>query len=85
MDIEVARLELRQAKNERLWDLSLDASVSRGGEQRRDYAVGLGLNIPLGDRSSELAELGARNGLRDAALRDEQGAQAFGAARLCSD
>ena len=66
MDIEVARLELRQAKNERLWDLSLDASVSRGGEQRRDYAVGLGLNIPLGDRSSELAELGARNGLRDA-------------------
>ena len=66
MDIEVARLELRQAKNERLWDLSLDASVSRGGEQRRDYGVGLGLSIPLGDRSSKLAELGARNGLRDA-------------------
>ena len=68
MDIEVARLDLRKAKNERLWDLSLDASVARGGEQGRDYAVGVGLSIPLGDRSSKLAELSARNGLRDAEI-----------------
>ena len=68
MDVEVARLDLRQAKNERLWDLSLDASVARGGEQGRDYAVGVGLSIPLGDRSSKLAELSARNGLRDAEI-----------------
>ena len=69
MDVEVAELELRKAKNERLWDLSLDASVSRGGgDEGRDYAVGLGLSIPLGDRSSELGELSARNGLRDAEI-----------------
>ena len=69
MDVEVAELELRKAKNERLWDLSLDASVSRGrGDEGRDYAVGLGLSIPIGDRSSELGELSARNGLRDAEI-----------------
>ena len=69
MDVEVAELELRKAKNERLWNLSLDASVSRGGgDEGRDYGVGLGLSIPLGDRSSELGELSARNGLRDAEI-----------------
>ena len=69
MDMEMAEIELRKAKNERLWDLSLDASVSRSGdEEERDYGVGLGLSIPLGDRSSELDELSARNGLRDAKI-----------------
>ena len=69
MDVELAEIELRKAKNERLWDLSLDASVSRGGgDEGRDYGVGLGLSIPLGDRSSELGELSARNGLRDAEI-----------------
>ena len=69
MDAEVAELDLRRAQNDRLWDISLDASVSRGGSgEGRDYGVGLGLSIPLGDRSSELAELGARNGLRDAEI-----------------
>ena len=68
MNVEIARIGLDQARNNRLWDLSLDATVARGAAQGRDYAIGLALSIPLGDRSSELTELSARNGLRDAEI-----------------
>lgn len=67
IDQEVAEIDLRLAKDRRRWDLALDASVSRG-DGGEDYAVGLGLAIPLGDRAPRLAEVRARNDLRDAGI-----------------
>ena len=65
---EVAAIDLRLAENDRLWDLRLTAHVSRRGVERLDRGVSLGLSVPLGDRSDELALVRARNGLRDAEI-----------------
>ena len=70
MDEEVAEIDLRVAQNERLWNLTLETSVSRGsGGDGRDYGVALGLSVPLGDRTPELALMRARNAVRDAGIR----------------
>ena len=54
--IETARLDIVEASNQRLWDLSMDAEYRKGWHQRRvqpyDYtreawSVGLSLNVPL--------------------------------------
>ena len=68
MDRETARIRLREAKDNRRWDLKLQATMadSRGGES--DHAIGLGLAIALGDRSPELGVLRAMDGLRDAEM-----------------
>ena len=68
MDQEVAEINLRVAQNERRWNLDLQSSVSRTAAGAEDFAVGLGLSIPLGDRSPKLAEVSARNQLRDAGI-----------------
>lgn len=69
LDEEATEITLRVAENARLWDLTLNASVSRGIDGERDFGAGLGLDIPLGDRAPKLAELRARTDLQDARIR----------------
>ncbi len=66
---EIAGIELTLAEDGQLWDLSLDADVSRGtggGGQGIDYAAGLRLTVPLWDRAPELGLMGARARVRQA-------------------
>lgn len=65
---EIASIEFRLAASDTLWDLTLTAQVSRGGDdgRDRDYGVALGLTIPFGDRLPELKVVSARNAVRDA-------------------
>ena len=72
MEREAAEINLRLARDGRRWDLILDASVSGVAGGERDRAVGLGLSIPLGDRSPRLAEVRAENQVRDAAIALEE-------------
>ena len=66
---ESAEIELLVAENERLWDLRLNANVSRDDENGRNYAAGLRLSVPLGDdRSKKLRLVGAQNGVRNAEI-----------------
>ncbi len=54
---EIAEIDLEVAEDDQLWDLSLDADVSRGvggGAGQTDYSAGLRLTIPLWDRGPEL-------------------------------
>lgn len=54
LDAEIAKIGLRVAENDRLWDLSLDTQASLTGGQT-DYAAELRLTVPLWDRSPRLA------------------------------
>lgn len=54
LDVEIARIDLMVADNDRLWDLSLDTQASRGGG-RTGYAAELRLTVPLWDRGPRLA------------------------------
>ena len=66
---ELAAIALDEAKNDRLWDLNLSTSLSRGSGNATDYGVSLGLNVPLGDRMSRTLDLlRAKHGLRDAEI-----------------
>lgn len=66
---ESAEIELSVAENERLWDLRLNANVSRDEGNGRNYAAGLRLSVPLGDdRSKKLRLVGAQNGVRNAEI-----------------
>ncbi len=61
LDAEIAGIELEVARNDRLWDLSLDTRASRAGSGGgTDYEAGLRLTVPLWDRSRRLAWMGAR-------------------------
>ena len=71
------RTNLLVAKDNRRWNLSLDATAtfgeggrsfsdSLGGIDDGDYRLGLTLAIPLGDRAPERAYLSARTGLTQA-------------------
>ena len=69
LDKEIAHIELEVAENDRLWDLSLNADVSRGtggGGQSTDYFAGLRLTVPLWDREPELSLMSARAGVTQA-------------------
>lgn len=68
LDEEAAQISLTVAKNARLWDLNLNASIETGSDGERDYGAGLGLAIPLGDRGRQLAFQRARADLRDVKL-----------------
>ena len=60
---EIAEIALEVAENDQLWDLALEADVSRGtGEdrERTDYSAGVRLTIPLWDRSPELGLVSAQ-------------------------
>ena len=63
---EIAEIALKVAKSDQLWDLRLEAATSSGtevGGEGIDYAVGVKLTIPLGDRSPKLALMRARAGV----------------------
>ncbi|MDE0342792.1 MAG: TolC family protein [Deltaproteobacteria bacterium] len=69
LDKEIADINLDVAENDRLWDLSLTADVSRGtggGGQTTDYSAGLRLTVPLWDRGPELGLRSARAGVTTA-------------------
>lgn len=79
--IDEARQALMLARNNRLWDLSLTASVGRREDidpvwgaldPRTDSTVGLRLGIPLGDYGPRQAELRAETSLRTTELRYEE-------------
>ena len=65
---EEATIRLAIAKDERQWDLMLNADVSQGRNGERGVSTGLALVIPLGDRQPRLGVLRARNALRDAEI-----------------
>jgi outer membrane protein TolC len=84
LGIEVSRINLDIARNQRLWDLSLVAGSAAGGantqtadiartlEQlssaRNDFNIGLRLNIPLGQIAREAPEVQATVALRQAEI-----------------
>lgn len=77
--IEQDRMSLTVAKNNRLWDLSVTAGVSRntvaGGPAAgvpslgTDSTVGVQINIPIGDYSLRQGEIQATVGLRTAEIQ----------------
>ena len=69
LGVETAKISLRKAKNNLLWDLSLNAGVRRGAGGWADHSVGVTLHIPLGERSPKLAVLRATNQVREAKMR----------------
>ena len=80
--IEVSRINLDVARNQRLWDLSLvagsaagsapTADIARTLEQlssaRNDFNIGLRLNIPLGQIARQQPEVQATVALRQAEI-----------------
>ena len=69
LGMDLARIDLRVAQNDRLPDLSLDATASRGGGlERTDWSVGLNLTVPLQNEEAQRAIVRARNDLRRAAM-----------------
>ncbi len=67
--VELARIGLRVAKNNRLPDLSLNARVSHGSERDdTDWTVGLELTMPLQDDEPRRALIRATNDLRRAQM-----------------
>ncbi len=80
LDKEIADIELEVAENNRLWDLSLVADVSRstdGAGQGTDYSAGLRLTVPLWERGPELAFRSARAGVTQAERGVEELRQAM--------
>ena len=83
--IEVSRINLELAKNQRLWDVSIVASGAQQGasnntfgsigelpSRRPDYTVGLQLSVPLRDPAREQGEVNASVALRQADLQVAQ-------------
>ena len=67
--LEFARIGLRTARNNRLPDLSLNASASHSsGRDRTDWVGGLNLTVPLQDDEPRRALTRARNNLRRAEM-----------------
>ncbi len=79
---EIAGIGLTVAENSKLWDLSLDADMSRGtgGDVGIDYSAGLRLTVPLWDRSPELGLRSARADVRRAERGLKELRQAMGIA-----
>ncbi len=66
---EIAEIDLELAEDNQLWDMSLDADVSRGvggGAGETHYSAGLRLTIPLWDREPELGLRAAQAGVTQA-------------------
>nr|WP_246500128.1 TolC family protein [Azospirillum soli] len=83
--IEAARIGLDVAKNQRLWDLTLNAGVNVPGSGRTgwrsterlpntktDLRAGVQLNIPINDPAIERQEVQATIGLRQGEVQLEQ-------------
>ena len=66
---EIAGIGLEVARNNQLWDLSLEARASRtggGSGETTDYSAGLRLSAQLWDRSPELELMSAKANVRRA-------------------
>ena len=66
---EIAEIDLELAEDNQLWDMSLDADVSRGtggGAGETHYSAGLRLTVPLWDRGPELGLRAAQAGVTQA-------------------
>ncbi|QKJ68294.1 TolC family protein (plasmid) [Deefgea piscis] len=80
-----ARINLKLAKNQRLWDVSLVGGVNHTTEQtgiesnvtnvRSDNFIGLKLEIPLGDLSRQQGEIQAQATVDTQALREAEAKQ----------
>ena len=83
--IELGRINLDVARNQRLWDVSIVAGGGQNGaasgvfgsvgdlsSRRPDYNVGLQLSIPLRDPAREQGEVNATVALRQADLQSAQ-------------
>lgn len=83
--VEVNRINLDVARNQRLWDVSLVAGTGLGAQRaelartlgalaevRNDFNIGLQLNIPLGQIAREQPEVSATIALRQSELAIEQ-------------
>ncbi len=79
--LDQARQSLMLAKNNRLWDVSVTASVGRRDEidpiagpldRQTDNRIGVQVGIPLGDYGPRQAELRAETALRTTELRYEE-------------
>jgi len=83
--IEIGRINLDVARNQRLWDLSLVAgagpqatrpdlinTIGALGQVRSDFSVGLRVNIPLFQLNREQGEVNATVALRQIELGAEQ-------------
>ena len=67
LGVEKARIDLRIAENDQLWDLSLEVQASRrGGSEENDYRGRLNLTVPLWDYAPGRALVGAKNDVRRA-------------------
>lgn len=84
LGIEISRINLDVARNQRLWDLNLVASggnaanrtsvletVDALGRVRSDFSVGLQVNVPIGYLSREQLEVNAGVALRQSELAVE--------------
>ena len=85
LGIEIGRINLDVARNQRLWDLSLVAgagpqvqrpdlisTIGALGQVRSDFSVGLRVNIPLFQLNREQGEVNATVALRQVELAAEQ-------------
>lgn len=85
LTIEVSRINLDVARNQRLWDVSLVAGTGLASQRaelartlgalaevRNDFNIGLQVNIPLGQIAREQPEVAATISLRQAQLAVEQ-------------
>ena len=83
--LEVGRINLDVARNQRLWDVSLVAGTGLGAQRtdlartlgalaevRNDFNIGLQFNIPLGQIAREQPEVNATIALRQSELAIEQ-------------
>lgn len=83
--VEVGRINLDVARNQRLWDVSLVAGTGLAAQRaelartlgalaevRNDFNIGLQLNIPLGQIAREQPEVSATIALRQSELAIEQ-------------
>jgi len=85
LGIEVGRINLDVARNQRLWDISVVAGTGLASQRadlartlgalsevRNDFNIGLQFNVPLGQIARQQPEVNATIGLRQAELALEQ-------------
>ena len=87
LNLDIQEMDLKVAKNNRLWDLSLDGSWGNDGEDQNhrkhalgksqntntgDWEMGLSLTIPFGDLTREQAFIRAETNLKKARLSLEE-------------
>lgn len=69
--LEIAKMDLKVAEDDLLWDLTLDTSVMRDSSnsgRKNDYSMGLRLNIPLWRRPLKFSLIRGRNALKQAEI-----------------